>query len=263
MHTWKPNWVVEARIPTFVDSGHEPSMPQNGFGGNRFLWGNLPAFDILNLKHNEGEDYAKDLNLLFAASGDLRNIITTAAQLPAACKSKLNIVINDWTFEVVARNIFMLLIIIACPDENKAVECVIHLWYSALLRKVDANVLYTYVRPLIEDVVGKIASKDDSTLQRKTWRFGSRTLSVVLYKKSWSKLLDCIEAPSGLSPEDAQRIRRAVLLAPERRDYRERQMYAQAPEFRFSQQSFAENGILLPFGHSREPFDLVNPLVHI
>lgn len=36
------------------------------FGGQKYLWGNVPAFDILRLGSNEGEDYSGDLHLLFA-----------------------------------------------------------------------------------------------------------------------------------------------------------------------------------------------------
>lgn len=36
------------------------------FGGKKYLWGNTPAFDVLNLESNEGVDYNEQLNLLFA-----------------------------------------------------------------------------------------------------------------------------------------------------------------------------------------------------
>jgi hypothetical protein len=36
------------------------------FGGKKYLWGNMPAFDLLNLKCNEGAAYNGDLCLLFA-----------------------------------------------------------------------------------------------------------------------------------------------------------------------------------------------------
>lgn len=36
------------------------------FGGTKYLWGNVPAFDILEIASNEGEAYAGDLRLLFA-----------------------------------------------------------------------------------------------------------------------------------------------------------------------------------------------------
>jgi hypothetical protein len=59
--TWQPAWILEKRKPAFVGDG-----PPNIFGGTKYLWGNVPAFDILKLASNEGEAYTGDLRLLFA-----------------------------------------------------------------------------------------------------------------------------------------------------------------------------------------------------
>lgn len=49
--------------------------PPEMFGGTKYLWGNVPAFDIINLGSNEGEKYTGDLRLLFA--GPYSRIITS------------------------------------------------------------------------------------------------------------------------------------------------------------------------------------------
>ena len=36
------------------------------FGNLTYLWGNMPAFDVLNIQKNEGRSYAKDIDMLFA-----------------------------------------------------------------------------------------------------------------------------------------------------------------------------------------------------
>lgn len=36
------------------------------FGGKKFLWGNMPAIDVLQLASNEGVVYKAPLRLLFA-----------------------------------------------------------------------------------------------------------------------------------------------------------------------------------------------------
>ncbi len=41
-------------------------IPFVTFGHLRYLWGNVPAFDVLNLPNNEGADYGQDLNVCFA-----------------------------------------------------------------------------------------------------------------------------------------------------------------------------------------------------
>jgi hypothetical protein len=34
----------------------------------KYLWGNVPAFEVLQLPSNEGADYNKDIHILFAGS---------------------------------------------------------------------------------------------------------------------------------------------------------------------------------------------------
>jgi len=36
------------------------------FGNKKFLWGNLPAIDVLKLRYNEGLGYQGSLDMLFA-----------------------------------------------------------------------------------------------------------------------------------------------------------------------------------------------------
>lgn len=59
---WTPDWFVQGRQPAFVGKDNT----QEKFGGSKYLWGNVPALDILRLGANEGKDYNKKLNLLFA-----------------------------------------------------------------------------------------------------------------------------------------------------------------------------------------------------
>jgi hypothetical protein len=74
------------------------------FGGKKYLWGNVTAFDILQLGANEGNEYGGQLHLLFAnmcgylfseselinvfvlASGDLRNVVRSIARIPKSYK---------------------------------------------------------------------------------------------------------------------------------------------------------------------------------
>lgn len=59
---WKPTWEREGRNPSFVGDG----APFVTFGHVRYLWGNVPAFDVFNLPQNEGAAYDRDLNICFA-----------------------------------------------------------------------------------------------------------------------------------------------------------------------------------------------------
>jgi len=41
------------------------------FGGKKYLWGNIPALDVVRLGSNEGDDYGGQLRLLFAGACSL------------------------------------------------------------------------------------------------------------------------------------------------------------------------------------------------
>lgn len=63
--TWRPSWDVEAGQPAFI-SDEGPPVDFASHGRQKYLWGNVPALDLLNLQQNEGVDSAGDLRLLFA-----------------------------------------------------------------------------------------------------------------------------------------------------------------------------------------------------
>lgn len=66
--TWKPAWEAEERMPDFV------GVPMNAYfaksGGEKFIWGNVPALDLLRLKDNEGSSTDLDLSLLLAGRSE-------------------------------------------------------------------------------------------------------------------------------------------------------------------------------------------------
>lgn len=142
---------------------------------------------------------------------------------------------------------------------DSAAECIIHVWYSAALTQDHMDILSGPVRKLIQEVCGKIAGKKTNAVLGKTWQFESGSLRLVLSKTQWSQLLRYFEVPQTLTGECANSIRRAVTLAPERRDYRDRALFAKSAEHRLGSVRFREDGILLPFGHSRGSFNIPNP----
>ncbi|KAL4781287.1 hypothetical protein BJX76DRAFT_363731 [Aspergillus varians] len=252
--TWQPAWVLEGRTPAFIGDGIGES-----FGAAKYLWGNVPAFDVLKLGSNEGEGYAGDLRLLFAASGDLRNVVQTVAHLPSCYNDSLEITINDRDFDIVARNVILLLVALVVEKSDEAIDCIIHLWYSTLVRESDVAILNTQVRPLIQDICEKIKGKPAGSLQAKTWRFGNCSVRVVLEQSSWKRLLFFLDKPAGLTADHAQKIRAANTLAHSRRDYRDRYMCYLSPFRRVAFNKFRQDGLLLPFGFPRFEFREPNP----
>lgn len=193
------------------------------------------------------------------ASGDLRNVIKTVAGIPGSYNHSLDITINDRDFDIVARNLILLLVALTVERVDDAVDCILHLWYSALVRECDIDILQCRIRPLIEDVCGKIKDKTSGGLFGKTWTFRQCSLRVVLDKSSWSRLLFFVTKPVGLSAERAQKVRAATTLAESRRDYRDRYMYCLPPLRRIAFTKFRQDGLLLPFGHPRHGFREPNP----
>ncbi|ROT36821.1 hypothetical protein SODALDRAFT_298432 [Sodiomyces alkalinus F11] len=250
--TWQPNWALENRRPAFVGPGQQ-------FGGKKYLWGNMPAFDVLNLESNEGVDYDGQLNLLFAASGDLRNLVKTIAQLPASYSGTLDVTLNDLELDIVVRNAIMLLVAFIVDNTDDAVDCIIHVWYSARIRTSHLEILQQRIRPLVQEVCDKTREKDPRSVWERTWTFGQNSLRLVLAQSAWNRFLSYLDVPPGLDAEKANRIRRAVTLAESRQDYRDRHFLFHSPSHRMAKYRFWEDGLLLPFGSRRDEFAVPNP----
>ncbi|KAI9679628.1 MAG: hypothetical protein M1829_001590 [Trizodia sp. TS-e1964] len=268
--SWVPGWCKESRTPAFVGEGGVAT-----FGGGKYLWGNVPAFDVLQLAANEGGGHRDAVRLLFAgafevliliararselASGDLRNVVETIAQLPRSYGAPVHATINDRDLDIVARNAIILLLALVIEDGEEAVDCIIHVWYSALIRKADLDILHQRIRPLVQSVCEKSVGKDPHTLLAKTWTFGQRSLRLLLEKAAWDGLFSFLIIPPGLTAERANQIRRAVTLAASRRDYRDRNLILHSASRRIAMNRFREDGILLPFGSPRSDFQEPNP----
>ena len=154
----------------------------------------------------------------------------------------------------------MLLAMLAIDEvPARAIETVIHVWYSAKLQSSHLRLLQSHILPLFQDVCAKIKDKPDGTILGKTWTFGSKTLRATLSKEKWMLLPSFLELPEGLSCSQADQLRQAITLAPERHDYRDRNLLFQKPSHRVCKRRFREEGILLPFVHSREEFNVPNP----
>lgn len=166
---------------------------------------------------------------------------------------------NDRDLDIVGRNIILLLIALVVEEADKAVDHIIHIWYSAFVREADIDLLRHRIRPLIESVCNKIKDKAPGSLQGKTWTFGKRSLRAVLEKSSWDRLLPFVDVPANLTAERACEVRAAITLAESRKDYRDRYLYCQPPSHRVAFNKFRKDGLLLPFGTPRQEFQVPNP----
>ncbi|KAK0308345.1 hypothetical protein LTR01_004972 [Friedmanniomyces endolithicus] len=190
---------------------------------------------------------------------DPRNIIKSIAAIPGTYSNSIFVTVNDIDFDIVARNAIMLLIVITEPDNDNAVDCMLHVWYSSNIQQKHLELLEAKIRPPIENVILKIVNKAAGSLQRKTWKLGNNTFSLTLVKEQWSLLLRYLEVPTGVTEPVARHVRTAVTMT--RRDHIDRSYLAQLPPHRVCMERFRANGILLPFGESTEAFKIPNPSI--
>ncbi|KAF1998521.1 hypothetical protein P154DRAFT_495217 [Amniculicola lignicola CBS 123094] len=250
-----PAWVREGRTPRFIDN----DAPFVSFGQRRFLWGNVPALDIMKMKDNEGlKDLGRDISLLFAASGDCRNVIKTIISLPEGYTGRCTAVLNDRDFAVVARNVILLLSALHF-DPGVSAPVMIHLWYSALIPAIMLETLQREILPYIEDVCAKVKGKSAKSIQAKTFNFSNGSLRLLLKKEQWFQLASFFKVPKGLTCESAAKLRVQTTLNPDRKDHLDRALYTRPPGQRKGCWKFRAEGILLPFGCSTKEFDMPNP----
>jgi hypothetical protein len=193
------------------------------------------------------------------ASGDLRNVVKTIAQLPPGWDQPMDITINDRDLNIVGRNAIILLIALTSDDDTQAVDCIIHTWYSSFIRKSDHAIIEQRIRPLIKAVCDKTKGKPDNRMLGKTWVFGKRSLRLVLSKGAWDKLLSFVSVHDGLTMEIANQFRKAGTLAESQRDFLDRDYVLIPPSHRVARQRFREDGVLQPFGAGRSEFTVPNP----
>lgn len=228
------------------------------FGSLQYFWGNVPALDLMQVASNEGESSIlhENITMLFAASGDLRNVVKTVNGMPGTYSGDCSIVINDKNFAIAARNAMLLLTALHF-EPAVASPIMLHLWYSAMLPKEMITALQEVVLPCISDVCEKIKNKPEHSFQAKTFRFGQSSVRLTFKKYEWFALGRMFLVPEGLTESQAQTIRHEVILA--RKDHIDRALLHMPPGRRAGMMKFREGGVLLPFGASCTAFSVPNP----
>ncbi|KAF5361312.1 hypothetical protein D9758_010291 [Tetrapyrgos nigripes] len=250
---WKPEWVEEQRRPSFMDDGAESSHTR--FGVSRSLWGNMPAFDILNLKANEGLETSinRDLALAFVASGDIRNVIRTVNELPKNYGGTLDIVINDRDPMVQCRNLLLLIILGMVPDLSDATEIALHFWYSLFLPSSWLSKLGIILQE------SQLLTPGEHV---RTLSFGSHlTLNVLMETQTQYFFAGTFvhNGPDKLTPAIANNTFYNFMNASERVDYVHRYYAGLEPSHRLAIQEWRRFGVLYPFSASSAYLNTPNP----
>ncbi|KAK7539554.1 uncharacterized protein J3D65DRAFT_666267 [Phyllosticta citribraziliensis] len=226
----------------------------------KHLWGNIPAIDVLKLEQNEGPSYGKDIGLLFAASGDLRNVIKSFEGIQASSPQSFTAVVNDREFHVVARNTILLLTAMYVDSASAAAEAMLHIWYSALIPSSVLHHLRATVLPHIRAVCQKIAGKPAGNLFSKTFTNNACSLRMVLEKRFWDALPGYLEPLDGLTADQAQRVRlKAMRTSGMVYQKDSKILCCQLPGWRTARIEFRKDGVVAPFGASKAEFNVPNP----
>lgn len=197
-------------------------------------------------------------NLISIASGDLNDIVKTLACLPVLFRSSLEIVFNDADSIRTARNIIILLVALTVENLDEAIDVMFHLWYSSFITKAHFSILQEQIRPLIQRHCDNIASEVPGKNIRKVFSFKSCSISVTLPKVFWEGLLSLFDLHPTLTTEEASLVRTAAFCLGHI-DWEQRTYEELGPNSRVGWKRFQQDGILLPFGASRDAFTIPNP----
>ncbi|KAG8628190.1 hypothetical protein KVT40_004063 [Elsinoe batatas] len=250
---WLPDWARERRPPTFLGQDeHDIHLMTDLL--SKYVWGNVPALDIVQLSSNEGIDYSGDLAVLFAASGDIRFALKTLAELPQSFKGALTLAINDRELDIMFRNVISMLLLVS--DHPLSIDTLVHIWYSARLCPDHVALLDSVVKPLFHDVVNKTNGAHEDRLLSKTIRIDTGYLRIILTRGQWCYMHKRLSTPMDSGQAHASRHR--ILSA--RKDHLHRIYTAITTDChrRLAMEKFRERGILLPYGSSDKDFTIPN-----
>ena len=206
------------------------------------VWGNIPSYGIMG-RHAHMETLAtipKNLNLCFAASGDLRNVIETICQIPRGFSGDITMYINDHNPMIVARNFLILNLLRTCGYD--AIDVVIALWYSTSM---------TYCQSVLVDVLAiatlNRAYKYSNKEERFQLNFGSFSTGSVLSVEDggeiWPFLVCMCENKCSLQSILSSRME-TIRKGPK--------FYAKLarllPSHQVVWEEFRRSGMILPFG---------------
>ncbi|KAJ7557238.1 hypothetical protein O6H91_05G118100 [Diphasiastrum complanatum] len=231
-----------------------------------FSWGNVPAYSLFDGSSVDAK-LPKHLQLCFAASGDLRNIVETVCKLPHNCEEKVTIYISDRNPNIAARNFLLLELLKEYGYE--AIDTVIGAWYSFFLTEQQSSLITRVAtaavkRPSDNDLVdmdifipftGAFSMAAPSDMLKS----GSRSSSLITHfnPQVW-EMLSSICKVSSTSHSMLEVHDEEYLLGS---NFAKRKLHRLRPPHSLGWMEFHKWGILLPFGASRAGFKQPNPFL--
>lgn len=231
----------------------------------KYLCGNMPSFDHLKFA---GLENRSDVNLLFAASGDLRNIISTINGTAGSFTVK--VVANDREPYIAIRNLMLLLLLgskseSSLDDDKEAasrlhIETAIHLWFSAMLRPDMAQALRQLCAEKLDKIraaAGKPGAAGSTLIGTTVQLSNGCTVRCIFTRNDWKTLFAMLDS-ANITAAKATTSRHGVTQAPERLDYRDRHLDIIRPAHRNSKVQYWRDGMVLPFSVDRSEYSVPN-----
>ena len=274
--TWLPGWETEKRPPTWANGSEQVEVSTHGSTAHgvlvdglrtldqmvAYLWGNKPAIGAGPLGASLGRaDYK---NLLFPASGDLRDAATMVNQIRAKQaaagikKQELNLVLNDLSPPIVMRNLLILIML----GEGE-VDAAIELWYNPrisekthyLIKHITENVFINFLLGMMT------GARDQYYTLKHTLRSGA-TIVCSAPVVAWKVLIHWLVIDADRSLDAAAKAaerRRKVTQNPERKDFYDRHLVCIRPSWRNACDQYEADGIVAPFQDTEFRASLTKP----
>ncbi|KAF8842965.1 hypothetical protein BDN67DRAFT_278960 [Paxillus ammoniavirescens] len=204
--------------------------------------------DIIHLKNNE-KDKKRDFSLAFVASGDLRDVVRTVNALGSDYAGHLDIFLNENLHSVVSRNIMLLLLLGATPNEVVAADITLHFWCSVFLPD-------EYRLRILAMIVSVLQLQTDKG-QPLVVNLGQRSKLTCLVPQEIMDHLLYTAGPT-VSTTQARDEYERMRTTPARLDSRDRTIVGLKPSHRLAFLEFWRSGLVLPFGAVNAHFTMPN-----
>jgi hypothetical protein len=208
--------------------------------------------------------------ILYLASGDLRDIVLSINAIPADYPGRISITINDANPYITARNLLIILAIAGVKSTSLAVDIALHLWYSAFIPIAYNDRIIAFLLPTLATVKehrldwssGGLRVIADLTPATKgllmSYYYQEKLPDIKVATENYLKVMSVhlawlYQREHGRYAEKARN-----RFSPNRVDERELYLCKLKPGHRLAINSHRKNGILLPFGAVKSPFDTPN-----
>lgn len=192
---------------------------------------------------------------------DLRHVFKTILGVPPHYTKLVRLCLGTYSPRTAWRIWILITILLTEPDAQKAAFCILHLWYSAFIPWEAEEQLNT-----VRQVLGRSLPPDYIpswfTLEWDAANTAHSFVRLTMRDKHFNGLLRHMRMKPRKTAR-AKKDRSEHVDVPRRRDWLDMHRVRHRPGRRSCQEKFRADGILLPYGASRDAFVIQNPYVSV